>query len=141
VLNQAGGNAQRMASGQLGKGIVSSQPGHQCLISWVFIQNTCNGEFLPGLCCLSLPFTGMPMTRFLLLMIALIMFPQVVETAYSPALPLIADAYAVSAGRAGQTLSVYFAAFAAGVLFWGWLCDSAGRRPAVLAGLAVYGLG
>ncbi len=81
------------------------------------------------------------MTRFLLLMIALIMFPQVVETAYSPALPLIADAYAVSAGRAGQTLSVYFAAFAAGVLFWGWLCDSAGRRPAVLAGLAVYGLG
>lgn len=81
------------------------------------------------------------MTRFLLLMIALIMFPQVVETAYSPALPLIANAYAVSSGRAGQTLSVYFAAFAAGVLFWGWLCDSAGRRPAVLAGLTVYGLG
>ena len=74
-------------------------------------------------------------------MIALIMFPQVVETAYSPALPLIADGYAVSASRAGQTLSVYFISFAAGVLFWGWLCDKAGRRPAVLAGLTVYGLG
>lgn len=81
------------------------------------------------------------MPRFLLLMIALIMFPQVVETAYSPALPLIADTYAVAAGRAGQTLSVYFVAFAVGVLFWGWLCDRAGRRPAVLAGLSVYGLG
>lgn len=81
------------------------------------------------------------MPRFLLLMIALIMFPQVVETAYSPALPLIADTYAVSAGRASQTLSVYFVAFAVGVLFWGWLCDRAGRRPAVLAGLSVYGLG
>lgn len=81
------------------------------------------------------------MTRFLLLMIALIMFPQVVETAYSPALPLIAQSYAVSASEAGQTLSVYFIAFALGVLFWGWLCDRAGRRPAVLAGLTVYGLG
>ncbi|MGO3132789.1 MAG: MFS transporter [Alcaligenes sp.] len=81
------------------------------------------------------------MPRFLLLMIALIMFPQVVETAYSPALPLIADTYSVSASRAGQTLSVYFVAFAVGVLFWGWLCDWAGRRPAVLAGLSVYGLG
>ncbi|MFT9636431.1 MFS transporter [Alcaligenes phenolicus] len=81
------------------------------------------------------------MSRFLFLMIALIMFPQVVETAYSPALPLIADSYSVSASRAGQTLSVYFIAFAAGVLFWGWLCDKAGRRPAVLAGLTVYGLG
>lgn len=74
-------------------------------------------------------------------MIALIMFPQVVETAYSPALPLIAQSYAVSASEAGQTLSVYFIAFAVGVLFWGWLCDRAGRRPAVLAGLTVYGLG
>ena len=81
------------------------------------------------------------MTRFLLLMIALIMFPQVVETAYSPALPLIAQSYAVSASEAGQTLSVYFIAFALGVLFWGWLCDRAGRRPAVLTGLTVYGLG
>ncbi|MHB9703759.1 MFS transporter [Alcaligenes aquatilis] len=81
------------------------------------------------------------MTRFLLLMIVLIMFPQVVETAYSPALPLIAYTYAVSASEAGQTLSVYFIAFALGVLFWGWLCDRAGRRPAVLAGLTVYGLG
>ncbi len=81
------------------------------------------------------------MSRFLLLMIALIMFPQVVETAYSPALPLIADSYSVSASRAGQTLSVYFIAFAAGVLFWGYVCDKAGRRPAVLAGLTVYGLG
>ncbi|AYN20912.1 MFS transporter [Alcaligenes aquatilis] len=81
------------------------------------------------------------MTRFLLLMIALIMFPQVVETAYSPALPLIAHTYTVSPSEAGQTLSVYFIAFALGVLFWGWLCDRAGRRPAVLAGLTVYGLG
>ncbi len=78
------------------------------------------------------------MTRFLLLLIALISFPQIAETAYSPALPLIAKTYEVSSGRAAQTLSVYFMAFAVGVLFWGWICDRLGRRPAILAGVTVY---
>ena len=57
------------------------------------------------------------------LLILLIMFPQLVETIYSPALPDIARFFQVSNERASQTLSVYFVAFAIGVALWGWLSD------------------
>ena len=75
------------------------------------------------------------------LLTLLIMFPQLVETIYSPALPDIARAFQVSNERAAQTLSVYFVAFAIGVALWGWLSDSIGRRPAMMAGLLCYGTG
>lgn len=75
------------------------------------------------------------------LLTLLIMFPQLVETIYSPALPDIAAVFGVSHARASQTLSVYFIAFAVGVALWGWLSDRLGRRPAMLLGLACYGAG
>ena len=75
------------------------------------------------------------------LLTLLIMFPQLVETIYSPALPDIARAFQVSSERAAQTLSAYFVAFAIGVALWGWLSDSIGRRPAMMAGLLCYGTG
>lgn len=75
------------------------------------------------------------------LLTLLIMFPQLVETIYSPALPGIARAFQVGSERAAQTLSVYFVAFAVGVTLWGWLSDHIGRRPAMMAGLLCYGAG
>lgn len=75
------------------------------------------------------------------LLTLLIMFPQLVETIYSPALPDIARSFQVSSERAAQTLSVYFVAFAVGVALWGWLSDRIGRRPAIMAGLLCYGTG
>ncbi|MFB2862711.1 multidrug effflux MFS transporter [Aeromonas sp. MdU4] len=75
------------------------------------------------------------------LAVGLMMFPQIVETIYSPALTHIASQFQVSEGQASQTLSVYFLAFAIGVVFWGRLCDLIGRRPAMLAGLLTYALG
>ncbi|WP_455818889.1 multidrug effflux MFS transporter [Pseudomonas cerasi] len=75
------------------------------------------------------------------LLTLLIMFPQVVETLYSPALPEIARAFNVSHERAAQTLSLYFMAFAVGVALWGYLSDRLGRRPAMIAGLFCYGVG
>ncbi len=72
------------------------------------------------------------------LLTLLIMFPQLVETIYSPALPSIALSFNVSSERAAQTLSVYFVAFAMGVALWGWLSDHIGRRRAMLSGLACY---
>lgn len=77
----------------------------------------------------------------LALVILLLSFPQIVETLYSPALPMIAQAYRVSAGQAAQTLSLWFVAFAFGVVVWGRLCDLLGRRPTLLVGLALYALG
>jgi polar amino acid transport system substrate-binding protein len=39
------------------------------------------------------------------------------------------------------TLSIYFLAFAFGVFFWGWLSDIVGRRPAMIYGIVLYGIG
>ncbi|WP_340609139.1 multidrug effflux MFS transporter [Xenorhabdus bharatensis] len=73
------------------------------------------------------------------LAIALMMFPQIVETIYSPALTNIARGFSVSVEQASQTLSLYFFAFAIGVVVWGRLCDVIGRRPTIITGLLLYG--
>lgn len=77
----------------------------------------------------------------LMLLIILIMFPQFVETIYSPALPGIAQAFQVSNQQASLTLSFYFIAFAFGVIFWGILSDIIGRRSAMIWGLFSYAIG
>ncbi|QVW21602.1 MFS transporter [Pseudomonas hormoni] len=74
----------------------------------------------------------------LVLAIALLMFPQIAQTLYSPALADIGQVFAVGPKEAAQTLSVFFLAFAFGVVVWGRMCDRIGRRPSMLAGLAVY---
>ncbi|MDW2030331.1 MFS transporter, partial [Vibrio sp. 399] len=74
------------------------------------------------------------------LMVVMLMFPQIVETIYSPALGDIAQSFSVTYTQAAQTLSIYFTAFAIGVVVWGLLADKWGRRPTMLVGLLVYGL-
>ncbi len=88
------------------------------------------------LCCKA--FTHMLSRSWLALATALLMFPQVAETLYSPALVSLAEAFAVSPAQASLTLSLYFVAFAAGVLAWGRASDLWGRRPAMLVGLLLY---
>jgi predicted MFS family arabinose efflux permease len=75
------------------------------------------------------------------LAVALLMFPQLAQTLYSPALADFAARFAVPPQAAAQTMTVYFLAFAFGVVGWGRLCDRAGRRRAMLGGLAVYAAG
>jgi Bcr/CflA subfamily drug resistance transporter len=75
------------------------------------------------------------------LLIMLLMFPQVVETIYSPVLPHLVDYFGVSMASASQTLSIYFMAFAVGVVFWGRIADVIGRRKAMLCGLLIYAIG
>ncbi len=77
----------------------------------------------------------------LLLMIVLVAFPQISETIYTPSLPDIAVALGASNSSVQLTLSIYFIGFALGVFCWGWLSDFIGRRPAMLGGLIVYGIG
>jgi len=68
---------------------------------------------------------------------ALIMFPQVVETIYSTTLVDIQNTFSVSNASASRTLSLFFVAFALGIICWGQLCDRVGRRPVMLAGLLI----
>lgn len=77
----------------------------------------------------------------LLLMIVLVAFPQISETIYTPSLPDISASLGVSNSSVQLTLSIYFIGFAIGVFCWGWLSDLIGRRPAMLSGLLVYGVG
>lgn len=76
--------------------------------------------------------------RTSLLLCMLLMMPQWVETMYSPILTEIAVYYQVSAEQSSLTLSLYFVAFAFGVVFWGYCCDRFGRRTSLLNGLCVY---
>lgn len=57
---------------------------------------------------------------------------------YLPAMPQLAAALGVSVREAGQSVSVFFAGIAAGQLIAGPLSDRFGRRPLIIAGLAVY---
>ncbi len=57
---------------------------------------------------------------------------------YLPALPGMALYFDVSADLANLTLILFFVFFAAGTLFWGPLSDKYGRKPVLLAGLAIY---
>lgn len=74
------------------------------------------------------------------LMIILMMFPQFVETIYSPALTHLAKAFDIPKETTLLTISIYFIAFALGVIFWGILSDYIGRRKAMLSGLITYTL-
>lgn len=75
------------------------------------------------------------------LLIALVGFPQISETIYTPALPNVANGLLASASMVEMTLVIYFLGFAVGVLLWGTISDWCGRRNAMLTGLIVYGIG
>ncbi|MGF9908275.1 multidrug effflux MFS transporter [Brevibacillus porteri] len=80
-------------------------------------------------------------TPSLLLLMILVGFPQISETIYTPSLPDIANSLHASNNTIQLTLSIYFLGFAFGLFCWGRLSDSIGRRPAMLWGIFVYGLG
>lgn len=77
----------------------------------------------------------------LALMIILVAFPQISETIYAPSLPDISNSLQASNNAVQLTLSIYFIGFALGVFCWGWLSDLIGRRPAMLWGILIYGIG
>lgn len=66
--------------------------------------------------------------------------PFSVDT-YLPSFPAIQREFAVTPIEVQQTLTAYLVAFAVMTLFHGALSDSFGRRPVILACLAVYVLG
>lgn len=75
------------------------------------------------------------------LLIALVGFPQISETIYTPALPSVASGLSTNAYMVEVTLSIYFLGFALGVMLWGTISDYLGRRTSMLAGIVIYGIG
>jgi len=77
--------------------------------------------------------------RGLILLIAVLSaFVPLSTDLYLPALPGMSDFFGVSADITNLTLILFFVFFSLGMLFWGPLSDKYGRRPILLAGLALY---
>lgn len=75
------------------------------------------------------------------LLVLIVGLPLLSETVYSPSLPDIAHALKASEKWVEWTLTIYLMGFAVGTLGWGILSDKWGRKPCLLAGLALYILG
>jgi DHA1 family bicyclomycin/chloramphenicol resistance-like MFS transporter len=75
------------------------------------------------------------------LLTALAALGQFASNVYAPSLPSVASDLQTSAAGVQLTLAVFLAAFAAAQLVYGPLSDRWGRRPIVLAGLAVFLVG
>jgi DHA1 family bicyclomycin/chloramphenicol resistance-like MFS transporter len=72
------------------------------------------------------------------LIVVLSAFVPLSTDLYLPALPGMGDYFNVSADLTNLTLILFFLFFSLGMLFWGPLSDRYGRRPVLLAGLALY---
>lgn len=80
--------------------------------------------------------------EFIALIAMLISMVALTIDAMLPALPMIgADLEVARANDTQLVISMFFLGFAAGQLGFGPLSDSLGRKPTILIGLALYGLG
>jgi DHA1 family bicyclomycin/chloramphenicol resistance-like MFS transporter len=78
-------------------------------------------------------------SRGLIVLIALLSaFVPLSTDLYLPALPGMGAYFGVSATLTNLTLILFFLFFSLGLLFWGPLSDKYGRRPVLIAGLALY---
>lgn len=81
----------------------------------------------------------LPGTVVLILALCLGLQPVTTDL-YLPALPALSEGLQATVSRTQLTLSALLLAFGISQLIWGPLSDRFGRRPIMLAGLAVYAL-
>ena len=73
-----------------------------------------------------------------LLLTALVAFGPVSTDLYLPSLPAMTGAFGTEVAQVQLTLSIFIAGFAVSQILFGPVSDRFGRRPVLLAGLAVY---
>jgi DHA1 family bicyclomycin/chloramphenicol resistance-like MFS transporter len=83
--------------------------------------------------------TRVPFVLLLLLASIIATTPLAIDM-YLPAMPVMADELGTTIGVIQQSLSIYLAAYAVGMLLFGPLADAVGRRPLALGGLAFFSL-
>jgi DHA1 family bicyclomycin/chloramphenicol resistance-like MFS transporter len=81
-----------------------------------------------------------PDGRLILLLGALAACGPISIDMYLPSLPSIAQAFMVTTGAAQTTLTSFMLGFSLGMLLYGPLSDSFGRRPVLLGGIIMYAL-
>lgn len=80
--------------------------------------------------------------RFLLFMlIVLVAVGQMAQTIYVPAMADMAEALNVRSGAMQQVMAAYLMTYGGSQLIYGPLSDSLGRRPVILAGMAIFACG
>ncbi|MBU9864528.1 multidrug effflux MFS transporter [Rahnella aceris] len=80
----------------------------------------------------------MPRLSFIITVAMLSAFGLIASDIYLPAMPDMAREFAVDPSRISQTISAYLLALAICQLFYGPLADRFGRKPVLLAGIAIY---
>ena len=81
-----------------------------------------------------------PPARAALALSLLLGLQPVTTDVYLPALPMLRRALAAPMGQAQLTMSALILAFGLAQMVWGPVADRTGRRPVLLAGLALYTL-
>ena len=81
-----------------------------------------------------------PDGRLILLLGALAACGPISIDMYLPSLPTIAQAFTISTGAAQTTLTSFMFGFSIGMLLYGPLSDTYGRRPVLLGGIVMYAL-
>nr|WP_294865263.1 Bcr/CflA family multidrug efflux MFS transporter [uncultured Pseudogulbenkiania sp.] len=81
---------------------------------------------------------GLNPTRLIVLLSALVAFGPLSIDMYLPSLPAIASDLAAPVGLVQFTIGGFLTGFCLGMLLYGPLSDRFGRRPVLLAGIALY---
>lgn len=80
-------------------------------------------------------------TGTLIFLVVVSSFPPLTTDIYLAALPTMVATLKTNQAMINLTLSLYFVAYAVGLLFWGPLSEKFGRKPILMSGLAIYVVG